>query len=623
MRDAPRFDALPAAVPDPIRRLLRRCLEKNPDKRLDSMAVARLEIDEASATPHATIDVPAGAASAVAARRGTRLPVSLRAVLAGVLLIGVGVGGHWIGRRTTNASASLTPTSLEMGLAPAESLGPLALFARPSRPSFVVTRDGGRVVFAGATKDSTQLFVRAFNTTDAVAIDGTKGAQTPFLSPDDKWVGFLADGVLRKIPLAGGPVSSVADLTAAQAGGSTLVPSAVNLFGASWGDDGMIVFGRYSDGLWQVPAAGGTPSRLTAIDSSPDAASHRLPHHLPEGRGLLLTVASAPPRVAVLPNGSKEPRVLIESATDGRYIASGHIAFTRDGLLMAVPFDLDRLIVTGPAIALVENVLEARGSGSPGANTGAAQFDVSSSGTLVYASGGTFPLEPSRLVWVDRLGRLEPIDAPVGSYIRPRLSSDGRRLVVTYRPQGPRDPSGIAVFDFDRKALRRLTAKGEWGPLWSSDGAEVFFKQTDGIGRTRVDGSVPAERIHTHHGAYPHSVSADGSSLVFQTIDAETGSDLWLMSLRTDRTTRPLLRTPANESWGEIRPMVAGWRTGLIHPDDPRYTCSRWKAQADESRSRLTAAIPRCGREIAASCFSWPGPEIREWVIGSWPLRSR
>ncbi len=141
--------------------------------------------------------------------------------------------------------------------------------------------------------------------------------------------------------------------------------------------------------------------------------------------------------VAVLPRGATEPRVLIESATDGRYVEPSHIVFARDGLLMAVPFDLDRLAVTGAPFALEEDVMVAGGSGRPASNSGAAQFDVARSGTMVFATGGLYPAEPSRLVWVDRSGRIEPIQTSTGSFARPRLSPDGRRVAVAVRPASP------------------------------------------------------------------------------------------------------------------------------------------------------------------------------------------
>jgi hypothetical protein len=181
-----------------------------------------------------------------------------------------------------------------------------------------------------------------------------------------------------------------------------------------------------------VSASGGTPSRLTTA-----GGWHRLPHHLPGGRGVLLTVSEPSRAVAVLTPAATEPRRLIESAADGRHVETGHILYAgEDGLLMAVPFDLDRLAVTGTAFAVEENIMLADGSGAPAANSSAAQFDVASSRTLVFATGGSFTAVPSRPVWVDRSGRIEPIETAAGNFSRPQLSPD--MAAESRSPLGPR-----------------------------------------------------------------------------------------------------------------------------------------------------------------------------------------
>ncbi len=410
VRDAPAFDALPPEVPPPIRRLLRRCLEKDVSKRLDSMRDARLEIDESNEV---------AASNSIEQRR---FPVLLTAT-ALLAIPGLVFLGYLLGHQSATPAAP--PVHANVSLDPAEKLGPPGAFDRPSRRAFVVTSDGRRIVFAGAAGATTQLYVRSLDARQANAIPGTAGAHTPFLSPDNQWVGFLADGVIRKVPIAGGPVVTVADLKSTdRVTASALIAPGTDFYGASWSDDGTMVFGRYLDGLWQVPAAGGTPSRLTTASSSP----HRLPHHLPDGRGLLLTLSDFRSDVAVLPRDATEPRLLIESATDGRYVEPSHIVFAREGLLMAVPFDLDRLAVTGTPFALEEDIMVADGSGAPASNSGAAQFDVTRSGTLVFATGGLYPAEPTRVVWVDRSGHVEAIHTAMGAFTRPRLSPDGRRV---------------------------------------------------------------------------------------------------------------------------------------------------------------------------------------------------
>jgi eukaryotic-like serine/threonine-protein kinase len=227
--------------------------------------------------------------------------------------------------------------------------------------------------------------------------------------------------------------------------------------------------------------------------------------------------------------------------------------FARDSLLMAVPFDLDRLAVTGASFALEEDVLVAGGSGRPAVNSGAAQFDVAPSGTLVFATGGLFPAEPSRLVWVDRSGRIEAIHTSTGGFTRPRLSPDGRRIAVSLQPASPAEPSGVYIGDLARNALTPLTRTNEWAPMWSTDGSQILFMQEGGIGRVRADGSAPIERL-LEGIAYPHTITPDGATLLFQKPSADAGSNIWMMSLGADRTPRPLLNSPANEAWAELSP---------------------------------------------------------------------
>ena len=153
---------------------------------------------------------------------------------------------------------------LDLSVAPAERLGPSSAFQRPYMQSFAITPDGKRVVFAGRRENTTHLYLRPLAAAEAAEIPGTAGATSPFLSPDGAWVAFLAEGEIRKTPVAGGPVVKVAELAA---GGlpspSPHVPVTQDFFGASWGDDDVIVFGRFADGLWEVPAGGGVPRRLT------------------------------------------------------------------------------------------------------------------------------------------------------------------------------------------------------------------------------------------------------------------------------------------------------------------------------------------------------------------------
>jgi eukaryotic-like serine/threonine-protein kinase len=535
---------LPAGVPTAIRRLLERCLAKDRHRRLRDIGDARIEIES----------VASGDAEAFA----PRTPASFRPswLVAGVLLaLGAGVAaGIWFGGRS-RATPVREITRLEMGLQPAEMLGPSTGLKRPFNPSFVLTPDGRRIVFAGEIGAVRQLYVRSLDSAEAVPLAGTSGASSPFLSPDGEWVGFLADGEIRKTPIAGGPVVKVARLTeGGLASPSPLVPAEEDFFGAAWGDDGRIVFGRFAEGLWQVPAAGGVAKPQNATKGS----SQRLPHVLPDHRGILVTVpGEEDTSIAVIPSGGGEPKLLIEAGSDGRFVAPSHIVFARDGVMMAAPFDLTKLDVTGAPNALLSNVLHATNGPRPSRNVGTAFFDVSATGTLVFAEGGVCPIEPFRLVWAGRDGTVEPVAIPNGYFARPRLSPDGKRFVVSYvSASGRLKEASPHIFDSERGTVSRLTDKDGWGPLWSRDGSTIYFrrfKDSGGVWSIAADGSSPMVPVSKEGGRVQISCElVDRSQLVVTDYSEQTGSDIVLLSPTGEK--RPWLNTKANEAWAEISP---------------------------------------------------------------------
>jgi Tol biopolymer transport system component len=221
---------------------------------------------------------------------------------------------------------------------------------------------------------------------------------------------------------------------------------------------------------------------------------------------------------------------------------------------MAAPFDASRLALTGPPVALLSDVLHAVRGARPAANTTAALYDVSASGTLVYASGGIYPREPSRLVWVDLEGRATPFDLPAGQYSRPRISPDGKKIAVYYAEPSATGKGGITLLDLAIGSSGRLTDKDEWGPAWSSDGSMVYFlARGGGLGRVPADRSRPPELIVKEGYLQPSAAHPDGTVLsVVQRTDGN-GTDIVLLSTK-DGAIRPWLATPANEAWPEFSP---------------------------------------------------------------------
>ncbi len=544
LKTEPQWNALRPDTPTSVRRLLRRCLEKDRRRRLADAADARLEIDDALSGAHG--DVPL--ALAVSRRRGLLVWASA------LMLAGLTVGAivAWaarpapVARETTRSLVSVAPTEQPVGVNPLEQrLGE----PRPTRTSLSLSPDGKTLVFGAIWGGVQQLYARAMNQLGATPIAGTSGAQNPFFSPDGQWVGFWSAGKLQKVPLAGGPAVQLCDAAA--------------IFGASWGSDDTIVFATARNGgLWRVSAAGGTPQALTTPQEG--EYSHRLPHVLPGGRAVIFTMSKGARRwdntqVVVRSLTTGQQSVLIEGGADGRYVPTGHLVYVRLGTLMAAPFDLDRLAVTGGAIGVVDNVMQAANPNlSDLENTLAGQFTVSETGALVYVTGGVLPGAERVLAWVDRKGRVQTLEAPPRSYSTPRLSSDGRYISVTEQ-----DTRVVWRYDIARGALNPITVEGQSAfSLFAPDGKRVVFRSGLAGGEGNLywkaaDGTGGAERLATStRSQTPGSWSPDGTTLAYVEEGPSSGVfqfDIWGLSI-ADRKTRPIVQTASNEMSPEFSP---------------------------------------------------------------------
>ena len=546
----PDWSALPAAAPSAVHRLIRRCLEKDPRRRLQAIGEARLQLEElALVSASGRVMVRDEAPVTPFAARPSRVRLSLLVV--GALLGGVVLGAlaTWLVR-----PPPATPVSwLSLSLAPAEQLTE----GRPRFRAFALSPDGRRVVFSGMREGRTDLFVRALDRPEATVIPGTSGGESPFLSPDGRWVGFLAGNALKRVSVDGGPVTTIADLGSGEGGG--YVAPGRDVYGAAWTEGDRIVIGRFADGLFEVGAGGGALSRLTKIEGRADTFAHRLPHALPRGKAILFTRCrnlACESDVAVLTESGEE-RILVESASDGRYIPSGQLVFAREGVLHAAPFDLSRLALTGPAVPILEDVMHATGSGAPARNSGAAQVALSATGTLVFARGGSQPLVRSRPVWLDRRGAEEPLALPDGYYARPRLSPEGGRIAIAHTAEARREKSRLWILDLSRQAFSPLPGEGFSAPVWSADGQRLIFRglKPPGLFWARADGTAPPEALlPSAEGAQTGSVSPDGTLLAYVDRASETSLDIWLLPLVGERKPRAWLRTAAAENHPEFSP---------------------------------------------------------------------
>ncbi len=433
----PDWNALPQTAPLPVRRLLRRCLEKDRKRRLAHIADARLEIDDALSAPHADAAVSASTSR-------TRERVMWASALMLVGLIGA-AAMTWATRSATDPSEttrtllSMAPTDQSSGANPLEQRPGSA---RPTRTAIALSPDGKTLVFGAIWGGDQQLYARRMDRLDVTPIPGTSGGSSPFFSPDGRWVGFGAAGELRKVPLAGGP--------------AVMLCKAAALFGASWGSDGTIVFATARNGgLLRVSAAGGTPEVLTT--PQPGEYSHRLPHILPGGHAVIFTISKGAnlwdnTQIVVRSLSTGDQTVLIEGGADGRYVPTGHIVYARLGTLMAVPFDPVRLVLTGGATGLIDGVMQAADFNlSDMENTLAAQFTVSDTGALIYVNGGVLPAIQRSLAWVDRKGTSQTV---IGAAARVSHATTVARRPARFCLHPRKHPSGVELRHRSRCAQR-------------------------------------------------------------------------------------------------------------------------------------------------------------------------
>ncbi len=355
--------------------------------------------------------------------------------------------------------------------------------------------------------------------------EADENPHSPFFSPDGQWIGYVsqADQMLKKVAISGGaPV---------------ILCNAQLIMGASWSADDTILYGAYKSGIFQVSADGGNPEPLFEESS---AYSPRL---LPDGKTVMFTDSFTPPSKIVVYSLESGERSELLSGSEPYYLSSGHILYNLENAIYAVPFDLERLETTGGAFPLVEGVN---------------RYAISDSGTLVYIPGR---MTTTSLLWVDRDGKEEPLEAPLRAYAYPRISPDGSRAALSIVVDGNED---IYNYDFDRGTATRLTfdEARDFLPIWTPDNQRIIFqsnrggkggiywKAADGTGKVEQIASVPEGDI------WPWSISRDGNTLFFDKLGQEgTGAvNIGTLSMEGDRTTKLLLQAEYYEGRPEISP---------------------------------------------------------------------
>ena len=435
----PEWDALPPDTPARIRQVIQTCLQKDPKQRVQDIGDVRLAMAGVfETTGGASSDAVAASPLAV-----WQQPVPL--VLAGLVMAAISGLAVWSLTRPMPSRVVRFPIPLSAN----------QNFTFTTSPLVAISPDGAQVVYVA----NGSLWLRPVDQLKAIQVPGTEGgaggARGPFFSADGQSIGFWAGNQMRKVSVSGGAPVTIAD-----------VPNA--LVGASWGVDDMILYGL-PNGIMQVPGTSGTPELLIPVEEDEDI--HR-PQMLPGGEWVLFTVRATDQRswdeaqIVAQSVTTGERTVLIDGGQDGRYLPTGHLVYLLNNVLFAVPFDVDSRLVTGGPVPLVDGVRDAE--------RGAAQFSVSTNGSLVYVPGSAGGGDTLSLTWVGRDGAEERISAPPRAYGRPRVSPDGTRVAVDITDGGNKD---IWIWDLDRETLTQLTfdEADDDHALWTPDSARVLF----------------------------------------------------------------------------------------------------------------------------------------------------
>ena len=522
----PDLDALPRATPRAVRRLLSRCLRKDPRTRLPDMGAARLELQEAIAGTSAEAEAPA-ALDEEAVRAERRGRTRERWAWAAVALLAGGLAAGFAFVHLTQVPA---PRPAGRFVVEAPEGWTFVDFGWP-----VPSPDGRQIVFravrSGATDPTVMLWTRPLESLTPRLLAGTEGADLPFWSPDGRFLAFAVGDELRKLNLADGTVQRVCTLPQQGAAGD-------------WNEDGTILFssGGGSGQLFTVAATGGEPRPLLLPDAKRGETGLVLPLFLPGGRRMIFNAlgegeAVYGAHVASLDRPA-EKRFLVPGLT--RCVpAAGHLLFVRNGTLLAQPFDADRAALRGEPVTIATSV------GAWAANAGVGWFAASPTDTLAYFSGQGATGQV-QLAWLDRKGgQVGTIGSP-GNYGQIALSSDERNVALEIPDaEGRYD---LWVMDVARGVTSRVTATpgDERDPVWSPDGRSLaFIARRNGAADLRKKGLRASEPetvlTDSPHEEIPESWSRDGQTLLFVRRTAGDAKSVWALPLEGEGQPEPVL----------------------------------------------------------------------------------
>lgn len=533
----PDWNALPRATPMNIRVLLRRCLEKDLRRRLHDIADAEIEIRETLSGSLEAFSLPGQVARASRPFRRNGILVALVCLIAAVLI----AGAILMGPGRSAAPKPGVVSRLSIPVPPGK-----ALYTGAAPNLFLaISPDGTRLVYVGELDDrNTQLYMRSLDDPEIKPIRGTRNARNPFFSPNGQWVGFFTENQLKKVSLAGGePLVLLEE-----------IPLSDAAFG-SWADDGTIVFSIHSEqcGLQRIPDSGGQKAETVVPRvSEVDDAYCYYPQVLPGGNAILYSRVysngSGTPSVELFLPESGEMQTVLSNASYATYVNSGHLILTRDGVLMAAPFDVKQRRITGPLTPLANDDVEFDWTGQT------PQITVSTNGTIVYISGSE--LRKGELVWVDRHGEISKfLVADADVYEGLRLSPDGQLIAVGVRSQEEGNIR-VKIYNLQLGTFTSLMTTGESNyPQWSPDGKRIAFWGWEerfedvGVFCKVVGATAPAERLARKppEGVFLHPYAWSQHRLACTVRDPNTREDIWVVDPDGEKTPMPVLCTEHGE----------------------------------------------------------------------------
>ncbi len=568
----PDWKKLPPDTPTNIVILMRRCLEKDPNKRLHDIADAAIEINE-------TINLPATAPPMTTTSFDIVHPAGWKRLVAvgmACFFIGIIMGILAIWSRLHPDSLQKQPTK-SFTISPQTTFGVEALWHH----ALAFSPDGQSLAYVEQSSDGRRrIYLRELNKFQARPLPGTEGAISPFFSPDGQWLGYVDhfQRKLKKVSVKGGePI---------------VLCECLQFRGGSWGEDDTIIFtpaggSTNESGLWRISVSGQKKERLTINDPNLGEYGHFWPHILPGGKAVLFTNIGRgfdDHQIEVYSLLTNKRRTIFKGGSYARYVPTGHLIYGRNETLYAVRFDVRQLKIIGPHIPVISGIMTPQ--------SWSAQFAVSQDGSLAYipVKARSSELTP---VWVDRQGQVETLQgATPRGYINVRISPDATLAAFTIQDGDNRD---IWIYDLVRHTLNPLTSDGSSGlPFWVLDGRFLLLGSYRGgkpqLFRQSLTGSGEAQLLTTleEPAGGMTSCSPDGTEFLFARSDPKyprLDQDIWVVQLKQngEHSLRPYIQRDINQR-------EAVWSPG-----------GKWVAYSSDESGRW---------EVYVEPYPGPGPKV-------------